>query len=169
MKLNGRIARENLESIGQERPHPAVHGVPRIWLVAADDHVARIFRKSGDLIEPLGEILPEDIHKNATNKTTGRVVSSGDASIRHKYEPHMQARYENDAHFSRQLAEWLDEAVGKNAFDRLIMAAAPHTLGLLRQFLSRRTHERIAASISKDLTKHDAEALREDLTKILWF
>ena len=71
--------------------------------------------------------------------------------------------------FVHEIADWLDDSVRDNAFDRLVLVAAPQTLGELRKILSKPVQTRIIAEVDKDLTKMKDRDLQVELEKIVWF
>jgi protein required for attachment to host cells len=87
--------------------------------------------------------------------------------VHHKYEPHFGASQYQELFFTHQLAQWLEVAVNENAFDRLVLIAAPRTLGNLRKSLSKRVHAHVVAEISKVMTKHTEEMLCKELSHVL--
>lgn len=167
MKLKGKIAQEGLESGADITPRP--HKAPRVWIAVADGELARIFKKNGQGLELIGEITPDRHKKIATNASVGRTFSSGSVNMHHKYEPHMNKSRKHLLSFTHELAAFLDKAVQEDAFDRLVLAAAPQTLGSLRQDLSKHVHDRIVAELDKDLTKMNALELQSELDKTTWF
>jgi protein required for attachment to host cells len=163
MELTGKIAGKNLNALrGGEYvagPHPA----PRVWIIAADKHIARVFSKESKELDLIGEIAPrQEILTELTNRSVGRTVSAGDPSIRHKYEPHMNESRQESLAFVHDLADWLKRMEGEHVFDRLILAAPPEILGDLRAVLGKAVRSRVIAEIDKDLTKfNDRELWRE--------
>lgn len=143
---------------------------PVIWILVADKHVARLFKKNGHGVEAFGEIKPVPHEgKDITNKTVGREVSSSSGAIHHKYELHMNESRKESLSFSHKIADWLDDSAKDGAFDRLVLVAAPQTLGELRQILSNPVQARIVAEVDKDLTKMNEKELQKELEKIVWF
>ncbi|MBU6476229.1 MAG: host attachment protein [Alphaproteobacteria bacterium] len=162
MQWTGRIAGENLKDI--DKPHLSArhHKVPRVWMVVMDDRVVKIFRKSGPRLECLGLATPSAADALLTNRSVGRVVSSSTSAIHHKYEPHAAERYRHNISFTHALAQWLGAALELNAFDHLVIAAAPRTLGNLRKALGGKVRAAILSEISKDLTRHPEEDLKKE-------
>ncbi|MGZ9096824.1 MAG: host attachment protein [Micavibrio sp.] len=149
---------------------PIPHKKPVIWILVADKHVARLFRKNGHGIEPFAEIKPVPHEKkDITNKSVGRAVSSSSGTIHHKYEPHMNESRKDALSFVQEITDWLHEPARDNAFDRLVLVAAPQMLGELRKILSKPVQARIVAEVDKDLTKMSEKDLQAELEKILWF
>lgn len=166
MNLTGRV-HDDLKSFSK-KPAPRPFRIPRTWVMVVDQHIVRLFERNEGELEPIGTAHPEpeeDIALN--NKSVGRVLSSSSRSIHHKYEPHMNESRQRRLSFAHQISDWLDEAVRENAFDRLILAAAPKTLGDLRKAVTQPVRERIFAEINKDLTKLDVRTLQEELERIL--
>jgi protein required for attachment to host cells len=169
MKLTGKIAQESLKDIGKEHTADSDKKIPRIWIIIADKHIAKIFRKNGEHLEFLGDALPEPVHDDPTNKSVGRVISSSGGSVHHKYEPHMNASQQESLSFAHALAGWLEKAAQEDAFDRMVLVAPPHILGDLRKTMDKEVHTRIVAEVNKELTKHDEASLRKELADIVWF
>ncbi|MBI4725490.1 MAG: host attachment protein [Rhodomicrobium sp.] len=81
----------------------------------------------------------------------GRVHESADVA-RHAIEREDPRRREKER-FAQSLAADLDRRLGNNEFDRLIIAAAPETLGVIRSALSEKVRAVILSEVAKDLTK----------------
>ena len=168
MKLTGDITKGSKDSSND--PPAGPHKRPMIWILVADKRIVRLFRKNGHGVEAFGEITPTPHEgKHITNKSVGRAVSSGSGIIHHKYEPHMNESRKESLSFAHEIAEWLDKSAKENAFDRLVLVAAPQTLGELRKVLSKPVHARVVAEVDKDLTKMNEKELQEELGKIVWF
>jgi len=142
---------------------------PRTWVLVADGHVARFFEKDKNGIHPIGEAFPDALETEITNKTVGRVASSGSGGIRHKYEPRLGEARQDEVYFIRQLSNWLDRAVQEGLFDRLALIAPPQALGELRQALKKPVRDRVVIEVNKDLTRLNRLTLQEELAKIVWF
>jgi protein required for attachment to host cells len=72
-----------------------------------------------------------------------------------------------EALFARTIATRLAEQVRASAFDRLILIAAPHMLGALREALDDDVATKVAAEIDKDLTKVSVHDLPGHLTDVI--
>ncbi len=142
----------------------------RIWIVVADSRIARVFTKNGHGPEGFGEITPTLKRiPDFTNKNVGRVAASARGGPHHKYEPHMNESRKDKLAFAQEIADWLDEHSMNNQFDRIILVAAPRTLGDLRKILSPPVRNRIVAEVNKELTGLDDSVLRKTLSEIVWF
>lgn len=144
---------------------------PCIWILVADRHVARLYRKNNGHLKEFTEIVPDIPRpdRRLANATLGRAALPAGIFARHKYEPHMNAARKEELGFVRDIAAWLDGAARGNAFDRLVLVAAPATLGELRQALGSAVQDRIVAEVNKDLTKMGDPELQAELEKIVWF
>lgn len=164
MKLKGRLAQEDLKVLGKEHTVSAQRGkIPRVWLLTADSHTARIFRKNEEHLELLGELTPG---KEASKH---RFTGGGEHTAHHSYRPDKNPGRMAEDIFAHTLAEWLDEAVSADAFDRLVVVAPPHMLGDLRKVMSKQLNARVVAEVGKDFTKHNEAELHKDLAEVLWF
>lgn len=169
MRFTGKV-QNDLSTVEKRSPVVRAQKSPRTWILVVDQHIARIFAKNGNAIEPIGEAIPDLIPKpEISNHTVGRASNSADGTIHSKLEPHMNQSQQENLAFIHQISDWLDKAVWQDAFDRVVIIAAPKTLGHLRNILKREVHARIVAEINKDLTKFDVPALQDELKKIIWF
>lgn len=142
------------------------HKEPRVWIAVADNRILRIFEKKGKRLTLSEEVKPHGHRKKIlADSAVGRVSSSSRSGPRHKLEPHLNKAHKEQKAFAQDIATFLDGAVRAEAFDRLIIAAAPKTLGEIRQTLSRKVNARVIAEVSKDLTKMNGTALRAELEK----
>lgn len=145
-----------------------IRKVPHIWVLVADDHVARIFSKQGSDISFVAEIMPAERETVAlTNKSVGRVASSSTASIHHKYEPRFTRSQKDMFSFARRVSTWLEDEAGNGSFERLVLIAPPRMLGNLRKALSPHVGGFVIAEFGKDYTKTDELRLRDELRKML--
>lgn len=72
-----------------------------------------------------------------------------------------------DARFAGEVAEALDAALGRHDFDRLILAAGPTMLGLLRKALTDRVRDTVADELDKDLTALAPRDLEKRIGKVM--
>lgn len=127
----------------------SLHKIPVIWVLVADAHTARIFKRHGDGLEYIAGMKPTFHYKSPANDQ----AHDGKA----------------EAGFAHEIALWLDHAVRDGDYDRLVMIAAPRMLGDLRKCLSERVQNRVVAEVDKDLTKMPEAELKSELAKVVWF
>jgi protein required for attachment to host cells len=81
-------------------------------------------------------------------------VGPGRSAIEAQSDPHRELKRK----FAHQLAEELAQGLQRKAYDRLIVVAAPSTLGDLRTALAPAVRAKVTGEVAKDLTKTpDAE------------
>ncbi len=91
----------------------------------------------------------------------GRAFDSGGEG-RHAMESPTDSKRHAKDEFARALAEKINAAMTAGDFDRLVLVAAPATLGDLRQHLSKQSSDNIHGEIAKDLTHaNDREILAQ--------
>lgn len=170
MTFQGRVVEEGLRGFGLDRRVHGGHVTPRIWVIVADGRDAYIYRKTPEGIEKIAEAKSSGKKPEAVGvqKNTGHAVGAG-GSVHYASDPRDRENHHDDAHFAQDIAAWLDKAVREDAFDRLVLAAAPRTLGALRKALSESVHARVVAEVDRDFTAKSSGELQEELQKILWF
>ena len=149
--------------------------MPTTWILIADGAKARVVAqdKESRRFRPAFE----EAHfgttaqsKEIASDRPGRAFSSvgeGRSAMEPTTDPQRHAEFS----FARDLAERLTKAANRNQFDRLILVAAPKTLGDLRRLLPDTVRDRVQVEIDKDLTnvpdndlgKHLDEHLRPSL------
>lgn len=165
MKLKGSIAKKEIKSLQAVHFTTGHHKVPRIWIIIADKKIARIYSKAGGTIKLLGEALPSSNGKSILENTEiGRTTSE---SLHIKYEPSMSPVRRRAFKFAHEIADWLDHALQKDGFDRLITVAPPQMLGDFRIAFGKPVASRLVAEINKDLTKMPEKELCERLKELI--
>lgn len=144
MKLKGKIVENGFQVFANESRIDTGCQIARIWVLVVDRENARIYRKTCDGLEKIAEA-------KADGKKPGR------------------GSFHDDMNFIHGVAGLLDQAVREDAFDRMILVAAPRILGDLRNVLSKSVHIRVMAEVSKELTGLGNKALQDELTEIVWF
>jgi protein required for attachment to host cells len=143
----------------------------RTWMVVADGARARVFHAR------LGDHTLELVHETdqpaARQKTSeimsdraGRMWDPGPGQRSGMELPTDPQRHAKET-FARDLAEWLDSAAKEGRYDRLVLIAAPQTLGDLRAHLPQHAAGRVWRELDKDLTQLDAKALAERLDDLV--
>lgn len=163
MQLAGSISEQGFKAFGAESP--LVHGQkkPRLWVITADEGIAKIYLRENDKLSLIGEAVPDDsLQRDLTNIGVGRVVSSGGGgTVRHKYEPHMDAGRQDGLEFAHDLVAFLEKAIQADALDQIALFFAPRMLGYVRSALPEAVRARIVAEIDKDYTKSDLKILEK--------
>jgi protein required for attachment to host cells len=141
------------------------------WILIADGAHARILENGGPGkgLNPVeGMKFEQEPLKNQEIVTDrqGRSFSSV-GSGRSAYEPDVSPEDYREQQFVERVAEQLDVHHRKGAFDRLIIAADPTSLGNIRGKLSKQVQETVVAELPKDLTNIPTAKLGSHFDQIL--
>jgi protein required for attachment to host cells len=140
----------------------------RVRIVIADESEARFYdteRRDAPL-EPAGRIMDPNAHlhdRDFKSDRPGRVYDRAPSGRRrgavghHSTGSERTPRKQEALRFARRIAAELEQARRTARFDRIVLAAGPPFLGVLRQVLTKALQSRIAAEIPKDLI-HTAES-----------
>ena len=139
----------------------------RLWLLVADGGQARILR----LGNKPGEIEELQNLQSSTMSTPSRdLVSDASGRAFHVRGPAGHSKIaRSDAHdqaerrFAKNLVQRLEKAASVDAFDRLVIAADPRTLGLLRKYMSGALSGRVRMELNLDLTGLPARELDQKI------
>ena len=113
------------------------------WYVLADGGKARILTLDD------GRMQTREHFDNTGHGNTDADPSAGTSQLKApKSDPHDQAK----AHFARQVAVRLNEAVRTGKVDEIMLAAPAHVLHDIREGLDKAAAARLVRSLSKDLT-----------------
>ena len=138
-----------------------------IWILVADESVARIFASHGDNapLEVIEEITDAAAHADRADLRRDAYGRRGQAAVQgdaghpgaHQVGPSTvtSSAGEDELHqeaqlFARRVADYLDDARNKQRFDELALIAAPRFLGLLRKTLPPSVTDVITREIDKD-------------------
>jgi protein required for attachment to host cells len=141
------------------------------WAVIAHRTGARIYENHGPgkgltrIRELTNEVARKQDHEQDADKP-GRTFDrhgSGRHAKSREETPHERAA----SNFARQLAESLTEGRHEGRFDRLVLAAEPKFLGMLRESLDEPTARHVTATLAKDLGEVDERKLADHLGEVM--
>lgn len=143
----------------------------RTWIVIADGARARVITKKegGNGFEEvenfdlIGDNRPS--HEISSDRPGRSYESVG--SSRHAIEPATDPHREEKRKFAHRLSDYLDDRRASDAFDQLIVIAAPRTLGDLREAISAPVRNLVVEEIDKDIVKVPLGEMKEALGKII--
>lgn len=120
------------------------------WILIADGTQARVLEHGGPgkglaTVKGLDWSIPPLQAQDINTDRAGRGPSGGDMG---DFDPVQQ----RETDFVKQLAEVLDTKLREGAYERLVIAAAPIALGILRKALSDHVKKTVVAELDKDLT-----------------
>ncbi len=125
------------------------------WVLVANGSQARIFNLDGP--QKSITLVKEFTHPESRMKTdklsSDRLGNYGSSSVGNSSytEPTDPKSYEFER-FAMELAKVLDEGRSANKFDKVVLVASPHFLGLIKQNLSEQLSKAVSHTIQKDYT-----------------
>ncbi|MFN0194771.1 MAG: host attachment protein [Aestuariivirga sp.] len=143
----------------------------RTWVLIADGARARILEStgSGHGLEPVAGMTFNSDH-SATHDLVTEREGRGHSSVgegRYAVASHSDPHRELKVKFARQLADVLASALERKAYDRLVVAASPVTLGDLRMAMPAGVRAKVSGEIAHDLTKVPNDEVAGHLTSVL--
>ena len=143
------------------------------WILAADGNQARLLKgvnlmKDGQQ-SPEQEVFrwePKKVQDIMADKP-GRSHSSvgpGRSAMEYSSDPVREEQQK----FTAEVASRLDDYAAEGAFDRLVVCAAPQTLGDLRNKLSERTRTLTTAEIDKNFSNLPTDKLISSVRSIMF-
>jgi protein required for attachment to host cells len=144
-----------------------------VRVLVADEHEANFFDASspGAPLEIRGSMLNETatLHdRDLETDRAGRGFNSG-APGRHAMDGERSTKRHGMEQFAKEIARAIDDARARNEFERLVIVAGPKMLGWLRNALSEPTRSVVAAEIAKDLVHEDAQHIRDEVPREVFF
>jgi protein required for attachment to host cells len=139
-----------------------------IWILVSDACRATMYatEKRGDEWEVVGSYThPESRLKNSELSSTepGHSAKSKGGSRHTALEPTTTPKQAEMEHFAQQLADVLSAGTMQRSFEKVVLVAPPHFLGLLRHRLSTETEKCILTVVHKDYTFADPREARQRL------
>lgn len=137
------------------------------WVLVADEGSARLFFSDKIRVElkEMETLTNPDARLHERALVAGNKGRSYDShnNQRHAIEPQTSAREQSAMSFAKRLARKLEQGAESHSYDRLILIAAPHTLGLLRQQLGQNARQCLHQTINKDLVRLKPEDILRHL------
>ena len=143
----------------------------RTWILLADGTRARVVCNAGPG-KGVHSIQGMEFHGDNVRSgdimadRPGRTFDSAGAH-RHAMEPHSDPQREAKRSFAMDMIAEMHKQVQKNSFDRLILVAAPATLGDIRKILPKPLLAVLYAEIPKNLVQIPDNELGQHLSKVL--
>ena len=94
---------------------------------------------------------------------TGHSIAGLGVAAVNQGDPQLKA----DLKFATDIAHRLEVALAKNEFDRFVIVAGPHMLGLIRQKITKQLRGILVAEIAKDLSALPMETLEAHLGEVI--
>ncbi len=140
----------------------------KVWILVCDAARARLFEiQDGDLAwHSVGTFDHPESRGKASELVgdhSGQRSSEGPSVHHNALAPSTSPKEVEKGHFGHSLAKMLDQAMRSKRFDRWVLVAPPHFLGMLRNELSRELQKQLLTTVDKDLNHLDVHALAERL------
>ncbi len=126
------------------------------WIVVADAHAARFFLRSR-WGEPLCECLDFTDSAEVGERRHDPVSGVHSEDVDDPNVGHL---------FLHRVAAEIDRAVMQNAARGLVLCAPPRELGLLRDYMSSRTRERLTCELASDLVAAKLPAIEAAMSHL---
>ncbi len=124
----------------------------RTWVLVADGSQARVYESLGP-----GTALQEVLHEDGSALQSHEIVSDrggrhhdSTGGGRHTVTAASDPQRHAEKEFARRICGFLDRKAGEGAFDRLVLTAAPATLGDIRSILHKSSRALVHAEVDKD-------------------
>ena len=143
----------------------------RTWILLADGTRARVLCNTGPgkgLQQVQGMEIEGDNYRSGDIMADrpGRTFDSA-GSHRHAMEPHSDPQREAKRSFAADMVTELQQQLQAQSFDRLILVAAPATLGDIRKILPKSLLGVVYAEVPKNLVQIPDNELDSHLSKVL--
>lgn len=126
------------------------------WILVANASAASIFANDGPKkglvkVKALEHTASREKASDLVTDRPGHTQSRGNG--RGAYVPAKMPKEVEAERFALEVARELDHGRTANAFQRVILIASPHFMGLVNQHLDPHVRQLVSASIEKDYTK----------------
>ncbi|MFO7757841.1 MAG: host attachment family protein [Roseovarius sp.] len=136
------------------------------WVLIANGEKALFLRNSIDAISPALDVVRKNEQENPSNydqaaNRPGRKhdKAAGQRSAMEDTDWHQLAK----ERFAHDLADLLYKYAHRGDFDRIVLVAAPHVLGDLRDHLHKEVQDKVVAEVDKDLSNHPIDKVEKML------
>ena len=133
-----------------------------LWIAIADGEHARIVQPdANNELRSVTALDAATAHRRTRELASDRPGRSFESATpgRHAYEPRHDPHELEKERFAHLIAEELNDAVARDAFDELLVVAPARILHEICRALSAKAAERLAGTLEKDLTKVPNHAL----------
>jgi len=143
----------------------------KTWIMIADGARARILENEGPgrglkAVPNMAFAGDHSATHNLVNDRQGRSYESN-SPARSAVEPRSDPHRALKSSFAHHLADVLAEELAKKSYDRLVIVAAPVTLGDLRSAISDHVRAKVVGEIASDLTKTPDIEIGKHLKNVL--
>jgi protein required for attachment to host cells len=142
--------------------------MPQIWVAVADGRKALLFENAGSMLKPDLQVISVEEIENPPSRAqgadrAGRLNDGRAGGVRKSAVEAKDFHQLAEDRFAAKFAASLDKASANGAFDRLVIAAPPTTLGALRDAFTPRLKAKIAFETDIDLVNHPVAEIEKRL------
>ncbi|MDO9414918.1 host attachment protein [Pararhizobium sp.] len=143
------------------------------WILAADGNQARLL-KGVNFLKDDNQSPEQEVFRLETKRTQDIVSDkpgrshSSNGQGRSAMEPSSDPVREEQQKFTSDIASKIDHYAQKGAFDRLVVCAAPQTLGDLRSMLSATSREKTTVEINRDFSNLPTDKLISSVRAVVF-
>ena len=155
-----------------------------MWILVADSSRARFFDANrkfsapgefefsefsevNDLVNSWGRAKNQDINTDKPGRMADRTGRGGSGAQRSAVGGREEPKETEAKAFAQRVADELEEKLNENAYDELVLVAAPKFLGMLRDAIGAQVKGAVIEEISKDFTKMSAHDLQGRLPEVM--
>ena len=140
------------------------------WILSAQRAEARVYVHSGPGkgLSLVKEIQHEEGRLRDGDVNADRPGRARDShGRRHAMSPAEAPHERIAAGFARELAKQLSQHRARGDFDQVLLVAAPHMLGLIREALDAPTRKSVGGSIDKEYPAREQDKLERELNRLI--
>jgi protein required for attachment to host cells len=145
-----------------------------VWILVCDAARARLFEIHDHDADPKWHAVSTFEHAASREKTSeltgdrmGQRSAEGAGAHHNALAPSSSPKETEKAHFGHTLAAMLDQAMRKKSFDRFVLVAPPHFLGMLKNELTPELHKHLLTTVDKDFMHLDVSELTDRLKDVV--
>jgi protein required for attachment to host cells len=139
-----------------------------VWVLVCDAARGRLFEiRGGDdawhLLETFAHGESRSKASDLVSDHSGQSTSQGSSVHHNALAPASSPKEVERGHFAHELGTMLDQAMRSKRFHRLVLAAPPQFLGMLKKELTHELTGHLMATVDKDLSRFESHELVEHL------
>ena len=143
------------------------------WVLIANGSRGRLFsvperNRSWTLVKEYAHPASRVSEGGLTTDQPGRAPGSVNGGARSSMQSKTSPKEVEFEHFAHELATALHDGHGQQAYDRIVLVAPPHFLGLLRKTINHTVSKLIGATVDKDYLHLNDQDIHERLDDLMW-
>lgn len=146
---------------------------PKTWLVIFDSVVCRIYdynkRKQNhipliqEIKQPDNKLRDIDLTADRAGRYHGKGFTNGGT-----FSQESDPKERNIQRFAQQISKTLTRSFNNHEFEKLIVVAAPHMIGLLSKYLDKQVKKCIVHKVEKNAVQLNENKLTDYVHEVIW-